>query len=419
MNWRHKAATQMLLVLAVQLPVFALAAFFFDSGVFLALGLGALILVGPLAAYLSAPDSRFCAVTLGIASMGMSGLLIHLGHGMIEMHFHVFVSLAVIVLLGDAWAVLAAAATIAAHHILFWLFLPASVFNYNAGFGIVLLHAVFVVVETVPTAYLAAIYGRSRNSEAISLAELPAAASEVAQAGTQVAQLGTRISAHAEDQRSMAEATMAAVTEIRTVADRNVQDATRSADMVEQIFGQQMERARNNSVETTASMRTIRESNHRIGEILGTIDQIAFQTNILALNAAIEAARAGEAGLGFGVVADEVRALAHRCSEAAGNTRSLIEAATSSSSEGSTRMERLQADIQEMAAQAGTFRELFEAIRRGSEEQSRAISHIADNQQRLEQSTNEILGLAQESSQSSDQLAGQTQTLTDLVAQLK
>ncbi|HUA21840.1 MAG TPA: methyl-accepting chemotaxis protein, partial [Bryobacteraceae bacterium] len=76
--------------------------------------------------------------------------------------------------------------------------------------------------------------------------------------------------------------------------------------------------------EMTAAIGSIRESSQRVAKVLSAIDEIAFQTNLLALNAAVEAARAGEAGVGFAVVAEEVRSLAQKTSQAAKETGDII-----------------------------------------------------------------------------------------------
>src|SRR5438093_4540947 len=94
-----------------------------------------------------------------------------------------------------------------------------------------------------------------------------------------------------------------------------------------------------------ASMTAIKESSDKVSRIIKTIDEIAFQTNILALNAAVEAARAGHAGMGFAVVAEEVRNLAQRCAHAAKDTAGLIEESIAKSNHGKTKVDEVAVSI--------------------------------------------------------------------------
>ena len=127
----------------------------------------------------------------------------------------------------------------------------------------------------------------------------------------------------ATEQASAVEQLYAMLEELSRNAAKNVemaQNAQENARLTGEqvtISGQQME-------EMVSAMNDITQASQKIGEIIATIENIAFQTNILALNAAVEAARAGDAGKGFAVVADEVRSLAAQSDQAAKATKDLI-----------------------------------------------------------------------------------------------
>ncbi len=82
--------------------------------------------------------------------MGFPALLIHHSGGMIEMHFYIFAFLAMLIVFANPLVIIVAARTIAVHHVSFYFLLPKSVFNYQASFGIVIHHALFVIIETIP-----------------------------------------------------------------------------------------------------------------------------------------------------------------------------------------------------------------------------------------------------------------------------
>jgi methyl-accepting chemotaxis protein len=124
------------------------------------------------------------------------------------------------------------------------------------------------------------------------------------------------------------------------------------------------------------TMDGIRASSARIGEIIGTIDGIAFQTNILALNAAVEAARAGEQGRGFAVVATEVRSLAQRSAAAAKEIKTLIGTSVEQVEAGTSIVRRAGVTIEEIVSSSGRVNQLLGEVATAAREQSQGIGQI-------------------------------------------
>lgn len=141
---------------AAHVPLLALVAWANDTGPSRALGLGALVLCGPLLA-LALENPRLAAVVNGVAAMGFGGLLVHFGQGpaQIEMHFYFFALIAMLAVYGNPLVIVAAALTVALHHLALWLYLPSSVFNYDAPLWVVLVHAAFVVLESIASCFIA------------------------------------------------------------------------------------------------------------------------------------------------------------------------------------------------------------------------------------------------------------------------
>lgn len=138
----------------------------------------------------------------------------------------------------------------------------------------------------------------------------------------------------ATEQASAVEQLYATLDELSKNAARNVEMANEAQDDAKKT-GEQVTISGSQMEEMVAAMKDITQTSHKINEIIATIENIAFQTNILALNAAVEAARAGSAGKGFAVVADEVRSLAAQSDEAAKETKDLIEESVKATERGS------------------------------------------------------------------------------------
>jgi methyl-accepting chemotaxis protein len=167
------------------------------------------------------------------------------------------------------------------------------------------------------------------------------------------------------------------------------------------------------------TMKGINESSRRIGDIIGVIDSIAFQTNILALNAAVEAARAGEQGRGFAVVASEVRSLAQRSAEAAREIKRLITASVERVEQGSTLVDQAGATMKEVVAAIHRVSDIVGEISSASTEQRSGVDTVGQSVTRMEQSTQQNAALVEQSAAAAESLRQQAQQLVSAVAVFK
>jgi methyl-accepting chemotaxis protein-2 (aspartate sensor receptor) len=166
-------------------------------------------------------------------------------------------------------------------------------------------------------------------------------------------------------------------------------------------------------------MEAIKQSSGRIGDIIGVIDGIAFQTNILALNAAVEAARAGEQGRGFAVVASEVRSLAQRSAAAAKEIKGLIEASGAEVDAGSRLVQEAGTTMAEVLSSAEQVTGIMSRISSASTEQSGGIEHINRAIGEMDQVTQHNAALVEEASAAAQAMQEQAEQLARAVRLFK
>jgi methyl-accepting chemotaxis protein len=166
------------------------------------------------------------------------------------------------------------------------------------------------------------------------------------------------------------------------------------------------------------SIQEIKKSSDQIAKIIKVIDDIAFQTNILALNAAIEAARAGEAGMGFAVVAEEVRNLAQRSATAAKDTTAIIESNIELSTKGVCVAERVREALTDITTQAKKVNELMNEISAASQEQTQGIDQVNKAMIQVETVTQQNAANAEESASASEELNAQADSMRIIVREL-
>ena len=203
------------------------------------------------------------------------------------------------------------------------------------------------------------------------------------------------LSARTESNASSLEQTAAAMEQIAATV-RGASEHSREAAQIAARNAESAQRGGQIIADVTTTMDSVHASSRQIGDIIGVIDGIAFQTNILALNAAVEAARAGEQGKGFAVVAGEVRALAQRSSRAAAEIKTLIGGSIEQVDRANSVVQSAGRAMQELLENADRLRQLLTEISTGAAEQSQGIAQITSAIQELDRATQANATLVEE-----------------------
>ncbi len=373
---------------------------------------GAALCLAALAVHVPLRGRLALRVLNGFILINFSILLVQVGLGRIEMHFHFFVALAFLLLYRDYRAIVPAAVLIALHHAVFFFLqqnqvrigdVPIVVFNYECGWEVVALHAFFVVLEASVLVYYARVFRSEfeseshlsglvvRNQERMrdAFEKLAGLVEEIATSAETVQGRARRLQVAANTQASSLSQTATSVAQVAARVTEN----TGNAVITNRMAGNLSDRAR----QAGDAMNEALEAMEKIRQKVTVIDEIAAQTRLLAVNAAIEAVRAGENGKGFAVVASEVGKLAKLSKESARTILDLSRETGDTSRNASVTLGEVIPDIVKTSR-------LINDIAVGGKEQTTAVDQINEGMRLLKEN-------ARETAESSEALTGISEKL--------
>ncbi|BDE75039.1 methyl-accepting chemotaxis protein [Delftia lacustris] len=237
----------------------------------------------------------------------------------------------------------------------------------------------------------------------------------IAGGSTEIANGNADLSQRTEQQASALQETAASMEQLSTTVRQNADNA-RQVNQLALGASQVATKGGGSVQEVVNAMQDISESSRQIGEIVGVIDGIAFQTNILALNAAVEAARAGEQGKGFAVVAGEVRNLAQRSAQAAREIKQLIATSTTRVKQGTELADQAGATMAQVLQSIQRVTDLMGEISSASDEQSAGVAQVGKAVSQMDQVTQQNAALVEESAAAAASLRTQAQQLVQAVS---
>ncbi|MBC7468656.1 MAG: chemotaxis protein [Ramlibacter sp.] len=241
------------------------------------------------------------------------------------------------------------------------------------------------------------------------------ASESIAQASSEIAAGNANLSARTEASASNLQQTASSIAQL-TVSVQQSAEAAREASRLAGVTSEAAHRGGEIVAQVTSNMNEISAASRKIGDIIGVIDSIAFQTNILALNAAVEAARAGEQGRGFAVVAGEVRTLAHRSASAAREIKELITTSTHKVDGGARLVQDAALAMGEIVTGVQRVTTMIGAISTEAAAQSSSIREVHSAANQLDQMTQQNSALVEEAAaaaQSMREQAGRLKSVVD------
>ena len=261
---------------------------------------------------------------------------------------------------------------------------------------------------------LAAMTAQLRHS----MGDVLASSQAIRNASGEIAAGNADLSTRTEQTASSLQQTASAMEQL-TGTVRQSADAARQANQLASSAAEVAQRGGSMVTQVVQTMDDIQQSSRKIADIIGTIDGIAFQTNILALNAAVEAARAGEQGRGFAVVASEVRNLAQRAASAAQQIKSLIGASVDRVEAGSRMVADTGTTMQEIVASVQRVADIIGEVSAAAAEQSSGIGQVNGSVNDLDRMTQQNSSLVEQSAAAAESLRQQAERLNTLVLGFK
>ena len=248
--------------------------------------------------------------------------------------------------------------------------------------------------------------------------EIAASAEAIASASGEISQGNVDLSQRTEQQAVALEKTASSMEQLTSTVRQNAENAKQASSLAYNA-SEIAEKGGLVVGRVVATMEQIDASAKSIGDIIGVIEGIAFQTNILALNAAVEAARAGEEGRGFAVVAGEVRSLAQRSSAAAKEIKGLIHASVARVSDGSTFAHEAGATMDEVVKAVKRVTDIMGEISAASAEQSSGIEEINHAVTQMDAGTQQNAALVEQAAAAAQSLDDQAHALKQLVGKFQ
>ena len=250
------------------------------------------------------------------------------------------------------------------------------------------------------------------------VSDIQNAASSIDNAAKEVATGNIDLSSRTEQQAASLEETSASMEQLTATVRQNTSNAQHASSLASDA-SQVALRGGNVVGQVVTTMSAIAESSQHIVDIIGTIEGIAFQTNILALNAAVEAARAGEQGRGFAVVASEVRALAQRSATAAKEIKGLIHQSTERVTEGTDLVADAGTTMKDIVTSIQRVSEIMNEISTASDEQANGIEHVGLAVAQMDEVTQQNAALVEQAAAAAASLEDQASHLTRSVSIFK